>query len=480
MSILSRILRYLRLGVAPVASQSREEGPITKHANEPAGKKAPVRATPSRARAERTLIIGVDFGTNSTKVIWQDFSADSFEVFQWQPGAKGLASILLPSTVAIRDGALCFGVSEQDVRKGDILLRSIKLCVLCSRKSSICRCGNATATAGAIRMFKNAEPIPASAVCCLFLAYVFRQVEDRLISQYPDEHLHMVWNIGCPLDHLDATGRRGEWERMTGAAMELRTRVLNPADRTLVAEAARLIQHFTVPRQEVRKYFVQPEGLAAVKAFLESPHAEPRTYAIIDVGAGTTEVSFFFNGRVTTEPGHPYRPSYLADSTEAVGGSKIDVELAKVWRCSVEEARQRKEATENAAPIVSAIGEICRQYQSTCGEIIRHRKLVSPHDMRFKLFIIGGGGRLECLKGALTRTGLPKPFLREALLQLMPPRKLKHNPGIVENYDLFANACGLASSIGWEYYPPSEVPAMERKVLRRADPRPDRDELYPK
>lgn len=336
------------------------------------------------------------------------------------------------------------------------------------------------ATAGTIRIFSNAEPTAASSISCLFLAYVFREVEDQLIRKYRNESLHMVWNVGCPLDHLDATGRRGEWEKMTGAAMELRAKVRNPTDRSLVAEAARLIQHFTVPPQEVRNYFVQPEGLAAVKAFLESPHAEPRTYAIIDVGAGTTEVSFFFNGRMTTEPGQPYRPSYLADSTEAVGGSKIDMELAQVWQCSIEVARQRKETTRNASPVVSAIREICRQYERTCGEIIRRRKLVSPYDMRFKLFIIGGGGRLDSLQRALVQTGLPEPFFREALLQLKPPRKLKLHSELEENYDLFANACGLASSLGWEYYPPSEVPAMSDSVFRTAVPRPDRDELYPK
>jgi len=49
-----------------------------------------------------------------------------------------------------------------------------------------------------------------------------------------------------------------------------------------------------------------------------------------------------------------------------------------------------------------------------------------------------------------------------------------------ENYDLFANACGLASSIDWEYYPPSEVPAMDSYIPLHAGRMPDRDELYPK
>jgi hypothetical protein len=452
----------------------------TGQTNKASAKPVPSSPAAARTRSERALIIGVDFGTNSTKVIWQDLSSNSFEAFQWLPHVEGLVSMLLPSTVTIRDGALYFGISEQNVRQEDMWLHSIKLCVLCHRKSSICRCGNAKAQAGMIRIFNGNEPIPASSLACLFLAYVFREVENRLISQFPNEHLHMIWNIGCPLDHLDATGRRSEWERMAGAAMDLRTRVLNPTGSTLVAEATQLIRNFRVAPKELRNYFVLPEGLAAVKAFLESPHAEQRTYAIVDVGAGTTEVSFFFNGRMMNEPGQPYRPSYLADSTEAVGGSKIDLELAQMWKCSVEEARRRKESAQDGTPIVSAVREICRQYQTTCGEIIMHRKLTSPHDMRFKLFIIGGGGRLRCLQGALMQTGLPEHFSREALLQLKPPRRLKNYLGIEENYDLFANACGLASSIGWEYYPPSKVPPMKKTTLLRVGPKPDRDELYPK
>jgi hypothetical protein len=443
-------------------------------------KPAPRSFAATKATSERTLIIGVDFGTSSTKVIWQDLSSNSFEVFQWLPHGKGLASMLLPSTVTIREGALFFGIPEQNVREGDTWLHSIKLCVLCHRKSSICRCGNSKAQAGLIRIFNSNEPIPASSLACLFLAYVFREVESRLISQFPNEQVHMIWNIGCPLDHLDVTDRRSEWERMAGAAMELRTRVSNPVGRTLVAETTELIRDFSVAPQESRNYFVQPEGLAAVKAFLESPHAEQKTYAIVDVGAGTTEVSFFFNGRMMNESGQPFRPSYLADSTEAVGGSKIDLELAQAWKCSIDQARRQKESTQDGTPVVSAVREICSQFQRTCRAIVTSQRLTSPHDMRFKLFIIGGGGRLRCLQNALMQSALPKHFYREAWLELKPPKRLKNHASIEGNYDFFANACGLASSIGWEYYPPSEVPPMNHPEIRRPVRRPDQDELYPK
>lgn len=42
-----------------------------------------------------------------------------------------------------------------------------------------------------------------------------------------------------------------------------------------------------------------------------------------------TEVSFFFNGHIMTEPGQPLRPSYLADSTRPIGAGKIDLELPR-------------------------------------------------------------------------------------------------------------------------------------------------------
>src|SRR5580700_7304144 len=62
-------------------------------------------------RYQRTLVVGVDFGTSSTKVVWQNLSENYFELFRWQPDLRGLESVLLPSTVCVRAGTLVFGDS---------------------------------------------------------------------------------------------------------------------------------------------------------------------------------------------------------------------------------------------------------------------------------------------------------------------------------------------------------------------------------
>lgn len=426
------------------------------------------KATETRSlrRYERTLVVGVDFGTSSTKVVWQDLSENYFELFRWRPDVKGLESVLLPSTVCIRGNTLVFGNS--DPAEGDLWLPSIKLCVLCSRTPSVCRCDGSVAKCGQIQIPGQSRQVQAAALGSLFLALVFQQVEQRLKQTFPNDDVVLIWNIGCPMDHLDVVDSRSSWEKMAGVAMQLRGRVSNPAAMALLDEATELMRTFTLP--EDRNFFIQPEGMAAVKAFLESPRGpEEKTYAIVDVGAGTTEVSFFFNGGM--------KPSYLADSTEAVGGGKFDIELAEVWRCDIETARRRKEQGRDQIPEVPSIGAIRRQYDLTCRRILKGRKLTARDNKRFDLFLIGGGARLPVLRESLTAYQLPGDFVREHTRQLTAPASLRNRADVEAHYDLLANACGLASSLEWEYYPPREVPALPLPPIGL---KPDHEDLYPK
>ena len=97
--------------------------------------------------------------------------------------------------------------------------------------------------------------------------------------------------------------------------------------------------------------------------------------------------------------------------------------------------------------------------------------------MRFDLFVIGGGGRLPILRNSLTGCQLPGEFVREHTRQLTPPARLRNRADVEAHYALLANACGLASSLEWDYYPPHEVPPLPPQPTK---PKRDRDDLYPK
>ncbi len=461
----------------PAVVKSGETTPVPISPTRNAGERVPGSPRLAVKPVERTIVVGVDFGTSTTKVMWQDLTTNDFELVQWFP-ESGLAGFLLPSNVTCRGGLLKYGTRDSDTQQDDVTVSSIKLCVLCRRNKRICSCGNAVAQNGNIRLPGSDRGYAADVFGCLFLAYVFRSVEQLLEGRFPHDQMLMIWNIGCPMDHLDEDGRRQDWERMAGVAMDLaneeepegQTRCLDDVEK-------RLTSHNVQPDHD-RNYFIQPEGLAAVKAFLESPHAEAKTYAIVDVGAGTTEVSFFFNGQIISEPGHPLRPSYLADSTQAVGGLKIDSELAGLWRCDIAFARQRKQTRTLTVPALKSLQEIYAQYGRTCWEIVKGQKLVAAHDKHFDLFVIGGGGRLQRLHDELRGQSLPGGFVCDRSRSLEPPRKLRNRVAILQDYDFFANACGLASSLSWDYYPPHEVAPMV--VATKVRPRIDPDEYYPK
>jgi Ethanolamine utilization protein EutJ (predicted chaperonin) len=449
-------------------TQAQSSSPIAKKTQvEPAG----------IIRGERTLIVGVDFGTSSTKVIWQDLSDNKFEILAWFPGETSLRAFLFPSVMNINNSEISYGQIYDEKTKNGCRLSSIKLCVLCRNNPQICSCGNPNVQKGMVHLPGSDAIYPAAVLACMFIAHVFRATENALQTRFPNDDLVVVWNVGCPMDHLDVAKHKNEWETMTGVALQMHKAGMDLTSTETLPHVAASLDAFVVPAEGEQSFQVLPEGLAAVKAFLESAYAETKTYAIVDVGAGTTEVSFLFNGRNMKEQGHPLRPCYLADSTHPAGGLKIDSELAKAWNCSVDEARALKHRGGSDLPSLATVQKICSQYVRTCWEIVKGQKLTAANDKRFDLFVIGGGGRLHPLHHALRSQKMPGGFLLENARPLRPPKSLRTRLAVESDYDFLVNACGLASSLQWEYYPPHEVPPM---APLKQKPRIDPDEYYPK
>jgi hypothetical protein len=206
-------------------------------------------------------MIGVDFGT-TTKVVWQDLSDNKFEVFRWERPDTSLASLLMPSSMTLRNGSIHFGLPAQGMQEGDVRVQSLRACILCRHNPTICHCDHLVGQNGLLRLPGLDEKIPASSAASVFLAYVFREVENRLLVQFQDDDLVLIWNIGCPIDQLGDMDRRAEWEKMVGVALEIRGRVTNSIDASLIVDAKRLIETFGVAPPAERNYSIQPEGLA--------------------------------------------------------------------------------------------------------------------------------------------------------------------------------------------------------------------------
>jgi hypothetical protein len=95
-----------------------------------------------------------------------------------------------------------------------------------------------------------------------------------------------------------------------------------PSRKTLSLCRQIIEKYPTLPDPQERLTFVAPEAIAAVHAYSQLPQVEDGLYALVDVGAGTTNVSFFRYTRDLPKP-----VAFYASHTETVGADDIDIAL---------------------------------------------------------------------------------------------------------------------------------------------------------
>lgn len=489
--LAKKLLRILRSGARPPAvpqsARSVSQRPVPKQgpalSTERGPKGRPIPATaPHPARSEqpsrtvRNLIVGIDFGTSTTKVVWHDTTASTFEVFRWQTESAGIESALLPSRIALHDQEFWFGRKAADLPNADLSIPWIKICVLCEGNPAICRRCPHSPARGTVEIGRDGKA-SARVLAALFIAHVIGAVEGELQRRYAGEELRLQWNLGCPMDHIDSLNGLELYEGMVQLAWELRSDVGNPVGVDAAAAAESVLLDLPVPGESERGIHVRPETLAGVMAFLQSPHAEEGTYVIVDVGAGTTEVSMFLHGKDRSQPGQPFYSNYLNDGTFPVGGGDVNRELAKFWDVDIETARRRKESGHSIPDGIEAPVRIFRGYRSVC-TMVRAENRLPPSQCEYDLFAFGGGSRLDAVRRALGSDLHYPPLKVRRFERIRPPKNLVRFDGLEKNFDLFALACGLASTVFWDFRTPRETGPMAPPAPHQ--PRPDRDELYPK
>ena len=85
-----------------------------------------------------------------------------------------------------------------------------------------------------------------------------------------------------------------------------------------------------LPAAEISRTFVLPETHAALVAFIKSTDADNGLYSIIDVGAGTSDISFF--RYFEDHDGHKM-VSYYCSDVSRIGGDAIDHYIYEIHPC---------------------------------------------------------------------------------------------------------------------------------------------------
>jgi len=279
----------------------------------------------SRGEQPKRLInVGLDFGTSSSKVIWRDVTGDRLTLLGFDNGASGYPPICMPSSVKIAGDSIFFGSDAEQNRELGWLVRSLKVCVACGAKAVSCRdcqpAGPQKRPGEFVVTPNGSQPLNADELAALLVGYTMGIAKQRIEASFRQARgADLTWNMSAPLDQYEFGKLRMSFERLAYQGSLVAGDVRSGMHLTDAVELVRDNARRLMPSREDLPVSIVPEAIAAVHAYCQSPAAAHGLYALIDVGAGTTTVSFFRYHDASSKTITCY-----SSCTDAVGADDVD------------------------------------------------------------------------------------------------------------------------------------------------------------
>lgn len=260
-----------------------------------------------RSRGDRTIVIvGFDFGTHSTKVLYRKRNEDTAKVLSLGDSVSGYPGFATPSLVRLVDGVLWFGGAALTHTQGT-LYRSLKVRLLG-------------------RSAEPDEPYPAGPcpdmLVAAYLAWAFKTARNELDRLFTEADVRL--NLAAPMDHLEDPRLKTRFLQIVQAAWNIAfdksVIVIDQGVRLDVIEheLQSLLSQEVVDASE-RTFDVLPETVAPIVSLSMDPRMAPDMYLIVDIGAGTTEISI----NHSNEQGVNHRVLCYFDQTVVIGGDRF-------------------------------------------------------------------------------------------------------------------------------------------------------------
>lgn len=372
----------------------------------PGVEKAPILPTPeptaTRTRNGGTPInIGLDFGTSSTKICVRKAlglagNPPSYPIALGKD-ARGNAAYLCPSTVSIKSGKLYFGFEAESMRsQADATLTHLKVCTACT--GTACRQAKSRGCAPL-----NKKPIfricgqqirPRDLVIA-YLAWILDETRKKVPqSLYESPDFRITCNLGIPIDWIDADFElNSTYEYIAGIAWKLKGHIRQGISVDTVKSYIAQIEKIKGADAQASSIQICPETTAAVISYANSPKPNLGLYGLVDIGAWTTDISFFKISHNAVTAGVKNLAFYSATTTRVAAG-RIDDRLAEflseIWGPEeplplidgnddlAEHLRQRRESDEwNGGSI-----KWLREERHIPPEAVTTSRLVTAGDLR--------------------------------------------------------------------------------------------------
>lgn len=222
-------------------------------------------------RGDRELVLGLDFGTSSVKVVLADRTVSKAYAVPFINGV-GVSSFLLPSRVFEVEGEFFLN----SVTVGAKVYRDLKL-----------------------RMMSNWADRALQHTVVGFLALVIRRCRSWLFATHFDSYAQrrILWKLvlGRAADRSTRDALSALYESLARAAWVV-AGTDGPVTRKTCASASDIAVKSSVDESGTLEVAVVPELAAQIYGFVMSRQFDPKAkniYLLVDIGAGTVDVSLF-------------------------------------------------------------------------------------------------------------------------------------------------------------------------------------------
>jgi len=384
-----------------------------KSSDSPLGKRKGSETTASSTAAgrRRRITLGLDFGTSTSKCCFREEGDGKPFVFADFAGPGGAGSSpLFDTAVAVRNRKLLFG---PDATRAAEVIRSFKMCLPCQarREAGTPQTGKCPRCSEILPgTFEIAgTTVSAEDLCTLHLSVMLSEVLPRIPAAVGADasRLRVHVNAAAPLDQLREFGSVGPYfERVVYYAFRL-AESGSPRRSWQVKDAIdalKTIHREPKPPESESPTALFPETHAAMTGFMLLPESEKGLYGLIDVGAGTSDISFFWLQKDENKT----EVSYYATGTTPKGMDDVDRSLAPLLNEPHDRLRAKRESmgadwvSEHSGRFDDVGRAIDKHYKSVYGDArqldqrawaFKDRQGVA----QFRLFLVGGGAGCEPL-----------------------------------------------------------------------------------
>jgi hypothetical protein len=348
--------------------------------------------------------VGLDFGTYSTKVLMQPRGQEKAEVIQIEPSTEGYPWFATPSLVRVVDRRVFFGRKALQT-SGGTLFRSLKVRLLPPTEGNApddppCTPPRPPSQAKTKPTEGNApdDPKPELLVAG-YLSWALRSVKEQIEARHKYGTPTMFLNMAAPMNHVEQDVLKTRYLRIIQAAWESVF-----GDEAFPAEQGMALKDLKswfapwlrekVPDRRDRRYDVLPETLAPIVSLTLDPRMGPGMYMIVDVGAGTTELSV----NHVNERGADQRVVCYEDESVVFGGDNFS--WIQQCFCGDPDTIQQRHR--------DLVERFLKIFKRTWAK--GYRKDAPNHQARerwrqLRVLLTGGGARCAGIEDAIRRNG---------------------------------------------------------------------------